>query len=457
MEKWQSMSSTDTRIRSSPASAGSPPSDSSPGSVGSPVLGTVLLAAYSCCPGRSSEPGYGWNYLLQYARISRHVILLTSQPDHAAVLEKIRELGIDNVTVLAPRLGFGLERLFHIPIGGIHLHYFLWLYKARAAVRRLTEKIDLAHHVTFGSLQFGSPVYEVKCPFLFGPVGGGQRTNKVFYPLMGRSRYFENIRNLVSDLFYRFNPFFKQTLQNAGMIYVVNRETRRDTLRFLSPSRHANVKMMTDTALESQFLEELPVRSPSTGTFRALWVGRLLPRKGIEILLRTVLLLKNEDFELTILGDGPLREKVQQFIKENGLEKTVRFMGWVDYQQTISYYRASDVLLFLSYRDSTGLQIVEALSQGLPVISFDQFGASLVIHDQVGIKIPIEKDLGTIQRHIADAIRELIHNRSRVAIMGRNAARYATAFTWDQKMHTILEDINHLLHYADADLRLERV
>jgi glycosyltransferase involved in cell wall biosynthesis len=416
-----------------------------------------MLGAYSCCPGRSSEPGYGWNYLLQYARIADRVILLTSWPDHAAVLSRLGELGITNVRVIACKLPFGLERLFFIPIGGIHLHYYLWLRKARAAVSRLRENITLAHHVTFGSLQFGSPLYEVECPFVFGPVGGGQRTNKVFYPLMGKSRYFEKIRNLVSDLFYRFDPYFKGALRNASLVYVVNEETRRDTLRYLPVEGHAKVKMLTDTALEPQFLEALPERTASRGPFRALWVGRLLPRKGIEILLRTVLLLKDEDFELTILGDGPLRDKVQSFIKDHALENMVRFEGWVDYAGTLAYYRASDALLFLSYRDSTGLQIIEALSQGLPVISFDQFGAALVIRDDVGIKVPVGNDLDALIRRIATAIRDLIRDRRKVEAMRANAAAYAAGFTWDHKMEIILNDINSFISYADVDLRLECV
>ncbi|HXB91971.1 MAG TPA: hypothetical protein VNU72_06770, partial [Puia sp.] len=61
--------------------------------------GTVLISAYACCPGRGSEPGYGWNYLLQYAGTFRKVILVTSRQDHVAVGDKLREMGITNVTI----------------------------------------------------------------------------------------------------------------------------------------------------------------------------------------------------------------------------------------------------------------------------------------------------------------------------------------------------------------------
>ena len=181
--------------------------------------GTVLLSAYACCPGRGTEPGNGWSYLRQYASTFERVILVTSAQDHQVVTDKLQELGIDNVTMKVVKMKFKLDRLHYIPVGGIHVHYFLWLRKATALIGSLREKIDFAHHCTFSSLQFGSPLYKLQCPFVFGPVGGGGRTNKIFYPLMSRKgRVIEVIRNGVSYLFYRFNPCFKGTVRNASLI-----------------------------------------------------------------------------------------------------------------------------------------------------------------------------------------------------------------------------------------------
>ena len=179
--------------------------------------------------------------------------------------------------------------------------------------------------------------------------------------------------------------------------------------------------------------------------------------------MNTVKLLKGENFHLTMAGDGPLREKTLAFIRDNELEDQVSFVGYVDQQKILEYYRAADLLLFLSYRDSTGLQIMEAFSQGVPVISFDQFGASLLIHEEVGIKIPLEDDLDALQERIADTIRGLIRDPERARAMGRNAAAYARRFSWEYRMETILQDtepffkdIKPIVH-ANADLRLERV
>jgi glycosyltransferase involved in cell wall biosynthesis len=351
-------------------------------------------------------------------------------------------------------------------VGGIHLHYWLWMRAAKRAIRRLAEKIDFAHHITYGSLQFGSPLYELSCPIVFGPVGGGQVTNKVFYPLMGKARYIEGIRNMVSTSFYRFNPFFKGTLAKASLIYCSNKETYLAASSYLPAGQRQKLKMLYDTVLDDRFLSSpLPDKPLDRRKLSALWVGRLIPRKGIEILLNTALLLKDEDFTLTLVGDGPMREKTLAFIDDHDLGKTVQFVGQVDQQRLLEYYRQADVLLFTSYRDSAGLQIVEAFSQGVPAISFDQFGASLIINDDTGIKIPIEGSVDDMQEKIADAIRELIRQPERLATMSRNAAAYAREFSWEIRKQRILQDIKPLLlhedahkdEHEDADMRLERV
>jgi glycosyltransferase involved in cell wall biosynthesis len=419
---------------------------------------TVLLSAYACCPGRGSEPRYGWAYLLMYARTYRRVILLTSATDHLRVRQELEALDIHNVALVVIRMPFQLDRLHRVPVGGIHLHYWLWLKAAKRALRKLDETIDFAHHITYGSLQFGSPIYELSCPFIFGPVGGGQVTNKVFYPLMGKARYIEGIRNMVSAIFYRFNPFFKGTLANASLIYCSNKETWSAATRFLPADQRHKLRMMLDTVLDPRFLATPPPeKRPAQRQLSALWVGRLIPRKGIEILLNTALLLKEENFTLTMVGDGPMREKTLEFIRIHGLEKTVQFVGQVDQRKLLEYYRKADLLLFLSYRDSAGLQIVEANSQGVPVLSFDQFGASLLINEDTGIKIPIEGTVGEMQEKIAGAIRDLTRQPEKLAAMGRHAAINARAFSWEIREETILKDIKSLLLHEDANMRLERV
>ncbi|HEY4061354.1 MAG TPA: glycosyltransferase [Puia sp.] len=430
------------------------------------LSGTVLLSAYVCCPGRGSEPGYGWAYLLQYAKTFEKVIMVTStvEEGYRQTIDKLREMGIDNVRVEVVRLKGALDRLSRMPVGGIHLHYLLWLNAATNAIQSLPDTPCFAHHLTFGNLQYGSPLYKVSCPFIFGPVGGGQKTNKVFYPLMGRkAMLLERIRNMVTVLFYHFSPFFKGTIHNASLIYCCNEETRAEARRFLPPSEQHKVKMMTDAALDDRFLTDPVVRKKTAPRFSALWVGRLLPRKGVEILLNIAKLLKEEDFQLTMIGDGPLRETTLSFIRDKGLEKTVNFLGWMDQQQILEYYRSSDLLLFLSYRDSTGVQIVEAFSQGVPVLSFDQFGAALVIDPARGIKVPLQDDLPALQQQIADTIRDLIRHPEKIETMRTHAMTYAAGLTWDSKMATMMKDskpflknITYVLH-ANADLRLERV
>ena len=247
-------------------------------------------------------------------------------------------------------------------------------------------------------------------------------------------------------------------MANASLIYCTNRETFSAASNYLPADKQYKLRMLNDTLLDDRFLTTTPPeKKAAQRPLSALWVGRLIPRKGIEVLLNTALLLKDENFTLTMVGDGPMREKTLDFIKTNGLEKTVRFVGHIDQQQILEYYRNADILLFLSYRDSAGLQIAEANSQGVPCISFDQFGAAMMINEDTGIKIPIRGTVEEMQEKIAEAIRELGRQPERLAAMGRHAVDSARVYSWAIRREKILEDIKPLLLHEDANMRLERV
>ncbi len=421
------------------------------------INATVLVSAYSCCPGRGSEPRCGWNYVLQYAQRFERVILVTSIEDWRTVERELGRLGVENVKIVAVALPFGQEKLRTSPVGGIHLHYLLWQRKARRAIDALTDPIDLAHHVTYGSLQFGSALHNLDCPIFFGPVGGGQTTHPVFLPLMGKGRYLEHIRNAVIFVFLRWNTLFKGTMRKATVIYCSNRETRDLAIKYVPAGEQEKVKLVFDVAIGDEYLGAAPRSVPPHGKLRLIYVGRLMPRKGIEFLLNVALQLKNDPVTLTIVGDGPLKPLVQDFIRDHALEDTIRYEGHQDQKRIRDYYHQSDLLLFLSYRDSVGMQLIEALSQGVPVVAFDQFGAGLMINANTGIKIPVTGTIEEMQARVAAEVRALAGDRRRLAEMSDNAIVYAQEFSWEKRMETFLQDIKPLLKYEDADLRLERV
>jgi glycosyltransferase involved in cell wall biosynthesis len=110
--------------------------------------------------------------------------------------------------------------------------------------------------------------------------------------------------------------------------------------------------------------------------FRYLFVGRLIERKGVEVLLdafRTV-----EGGELWIAGDGPLDDVVSQASRSDG---RIRVLGHREDTELDELYSAADCLVVPSHYEVWGLVVNEAQAYGVPVIASDQVGAAADLID----------------------------------------------------------------------------
>ena len=122
------------------------------------------------------------------------------------------------------------------------------------------------------------------------------------------------------------------------------------------------------------------IRQPkaTNNLFKIVCVGRLVEKKGIEFLIQACgLLLKKEirEFKCHIIGDGPLREKLESLTLSLGLDRHIKFIGSKDHHQTLQIMENSDVFALpciqASNGDMDGIPVVlmESMAMGLPTIS----------------------------------------------------------------------------------------
>ena len=87
-----------------------------------------------------------------------------------------------------------------------------------------TERFDLVHHVSWGSLHQPPQVWKCGLPFVWGPLGGGQTWPTAFLDYAQKRRNFERFRGLVVK-FACWNPSVLAAVRKADMIFATNRET----------------------------------------------------------------------------------------------------------------------------------------------------------------------------------------------------------------------------------------
>lgn len=103
-----------------------------------------------------------------------------------------------------------------------------------------------------------------------------------------------------------------------------------------------------------------------------IFVGRLIPEKGVDFLLRALAIIKREipDFRALVVGDGPERGKLENLARNLGIEGNVVFTGFLEsYGDVIALMKASRVFAFPSRREGFGIVVLEAMASGTPVVT----------------------------------------------------------------------------------------
>ncbi len=118
-------------------------------------------------------------------------------------------------------------------------------------------------------------------------------------------------------------------------------------------------------------IERMPLRgTPVTQLKRWLYVGRLLPHKGVRRLLEAFARCAADDdeVELTLLGDGRLGPELAARAADLGLADRVHLPGAVPHERVVEQMHSQDLLVHLSEYETFGMTVVEAVAAGLPVL-----------------------------------------------------------------------------------------
>lgn len=120
-------------------------------------------------------------------------------------------------------------------------------------------------------------------------------------------------------------------------------------------------------------------------------VGRLAPQKGFDLLLIAWIKVSraNPDWQLIIVGEGEERYELEKFIVNNELSSSVTLTG--NTNDVSKYYEKADIFCLSSRFEGFGMVLIEALSFGLPIVSFDcEVGPSEILSKTGSILVPPE-------------------------------------------------------------------
>jgi glycosyltransferase involved in cell wall biosynthesis len=126
--------------------------------------------------------------------------------------------------------------------------------------------------------------------------------------------------------------------------------------------------------------------SDQNNTFKIIFVGQLIRRKGIDLLLKSLSQI-DRNYKLDIIGNGVLQNELENFVKSNNLSDSVKFLGSVNNEEVKSHIANSDLLILPSRFDGWGAVVNEALMSGTPVITSKRCGSSVLVANNRGLVV----------------------------------------------------------------------
>jgi len=193
-------------------------------------------------------------------------------------------------------------------------------------------------------------------------------------------------------------------VKHAAFVCVVSSFTGSQICRWIPPQEWPKIKLVR-CGLDADFLTKPPSRIVSKT--QLVTVGRLSAQKGQLILLNALAILEREgvQFEMVIVGDGPLRPQLERSIRELGLENKVELRGWQSNSQVRALMRGARALVLPSLAEGLPVVLMEALALGRPVITTYVAGIPELVTDQTcGWLVPA----GSVER-LAAAIKQCLN------------------------------------------------
>jgi glycosyltransferase involved in cell wall biosynthesis len=185
-----------------------------------------------------------------------------------------------------------------------------------------------------------------------------------------------------------------------------------------------------------------------------LFLGRLVPHKRVDLLLRAAVPLSHRwpDLRVAIVGDGPCRPELEALAHEIGLDGTVRFYGRVDERTKADLMASAWLAVHPSMAEGWGIAVMEAAAMGVPSLAFDVAGLrDSVLDGETGWLVPEGSDLTTPLQQALTALAVPASAKR----WGQQARAWAECFSWDDsadRLSGLMLDELRLRQRAAGDL-----
>lgn len=400
----------------------------------------VLLSAYACEPNTGSEPEIGWGWAKNLAELGFEISVITRKSNQ----KKIEEYLNKNPQIKINFYYYDLNKIILKIIKKksnpySYLYFILWqfgiYFLAKSIIKK--RKIDYIHHVTFGSLRFPSFLGLLKIPFIFGPVGGGEKTPK---NLKKSFKFLDKVKEFIRELstnYVKLSPLMNLTFFSSKKIFVATEDSKKS----ISKIYHHKTEVLFATNIDEKLIiKQILNFKNNNEKFKLIFVGRLIYWKGAHIVLKSFSEIKKKisNVELLIRGSGPLKDELEKLSNNLNIQNDLKWLPRLEEAELFKLYRNSDLLIFPSLHDSGGMVILEAMANGLPTATINIGGPGIIVNEKCGVVIePKNKEEDQLIIDFSKSIIDVLNNKNKLLDLKKNCLERIKLFTWKEKIKRI--------------------
>ena len=224
-----------------------------------------------------------------------------------------------------------------------------------------------------------------------------------------------------------FQKSYIRAISNADAIITVSNANKEQLTTLGLPED--KISVIPNGIELSMFNNVTPLRVQEAGT-KIVWVGRMVEVKGLVYLFSAMRIIVSSypNSKLTLMGDGPLKDKLERLAGEMSLTANITFMGYVKYSLLPQYLKGADIFVLPSLSEGFPVAIPEAMAACKPVVASNVGGIPDVVTDGVtGFLVAPENP-----EQLADKIVYLIEHPEEGERMGKAGRKLVEErFTWD--------------------------
>lgn len=401
----------------------------------------ILIMAYAISPSRGSEYAVAWNFVKHMSKENDLTVICGMSDNHMGETYTIEnylqnhEMPHVRFMVVKPNKWTNLLNWPNRHNFLVYTFYYAFAFWHKQAYKRAKELIeqehfDLIHFV--GPIGYREPGYlwKLGLPYIWGPIGGANNAPRQLMkrmPLLGKLK--QTFRSIANTIQFYTKIRLRKALKHTDILLTATSENQYK----FKTVHHKESICIPENCITGEIRLNL-TKFENPPKYKLIVVGTLDARKSVGIFLEALTHVHHKDMiQVDIVGGGPLKDMLMKYAKENNLNEMITWYGQLPREQAVKVFNSAHLHVITSVSEGNPTTIWEAMSYGVPTMSFDHCGMHDTLCERCGIRIPIAKHYEDCVLAVAKEIDNLLEHTERFRQLAEGTLECAKKYTWAER------------------------